>query len=102
MELVYWVLINIIYLVTGLVFFIIRYETKKFTIDVTKKSEEQHEASLFIFLYVLLAPTLAHGLVVGLRLADQGRAAMDKVFIGMGVGFVLGLVGMIVCCFLFV
>lgn len=37
-ELVYWILINVVYFGFGLAFFIVEYEVSEFTIDVTKSS----------------------------------------------------------------
>jgi hypothetical protein len=69
-ELVYWILLNLLYLTAGLVYFIVKYEVNTFTIDVSKRSETQNEASLFILLYVLVTPTLAHGVIIILKITD--------------------------------
>lgn len=51
--------------------------------------------------YVFFIPTFAHGLVCVLRLADRGLQEW-KDFLFFFVAFVVGVVFMLACCFLFV
>lgn len=63
-ELGFWLFLNILYFIAGVVFFIVQYEMSEFTFDVTKRSAAQSQASMFVFLYILLMPTFIHGSIV--------------------------------------
>jgi hypothetical protein len=71
-EYVIWCGINAIYLGIGLAFFIVQYEVSEFTYDLEKRTTKQDNAAQFVLAYVFMVPTLAHGLVCVLRIADRG------------------------------
>lgn len=73
-----WILVNLAYLANGLAYFIKTYGPfyDKFSHDFTKMPPEQFMASRFICMYVFFVPILAHGLTLGLKVADS----WDRIF----------------------
>lgn len=51
---------------------------------------------------MLVPPTVTNGLVIATRFGYLGTNGIDKVFAGIGVGFILGLIGIVLTCFLLV
>jgi len=60
------------------------------------------EASKFVFAYILMMPTIAHALVVVLRLEDNGTEGFDKKFKFFVFATLFGLFLMIVSVFFFI
>jgi hypothetical protein len=50
----------------------------------------------------LLIPTFIHGLVASLRIVDRGTEGFDRSFKGIAVGFLIGVILMIISCFVFI
>lgn len=102
LELLVWVLVNIVYFVIGIVFFLVQYLEVDYTYDLEKRSAKQDNAAQFILAYVFFVPTLASGLICALRIADRGTTNLWKDFKFFIISFGLGVLAMILCCFLFV
>lgn len=102
MEYAIWIAVNTIYLAIGLIFFIVHYEISEFNYDLEKRTVKEENAAIFILAYVFSIPTLAHGLICALRLADRGGVNFWRDFKFFLISFILGVVLMILCCFLFV
>jgi hypothetical protein len=107
-ELAVWGTVNILYLVLGIGYFIYEFELKDFNlgnmckVPVTQAELDQVSAANFFFAYILLAPTLAHGVVCTLRFLDIGKEGFDGAFKGMFGLFCFGLFMMIISTFLLV
>ena len=91
-----------LYFACGVIYFIVAYEVSEFKYDLEERSEQQKTASYFVFLYILAMPTLAHGLVVILRLVDRGTENFDLKFRAFGGVFVFGILLMVLSTFIFV
>ena len=101
-ELALWIVVNVVYVAAGAAYFVYKYEVSTFSYSPSERHPRQAEASKFVFLYILLMPTLAHALVVVLRIIDRGTEGFDakfKYFVG---GTAFGFVLMIVSVFFFV
>jgi len=101
-ELIAWGFVNVVYFGCGIAYFIQAYEVSEFEYDLEKRSEEQETASYFVFFYVLAMPTLAHGLVVVLRLIDRGTEEFDRKFKAFGGIFLFGVLLIALSAFVFV
>ena len=98
----WWVIINLGYLAFGYLFFIAKFDFSDLNFSLKHTaSPKMNEAYLFVMFYSLVPPTFIHGLTVVLRVSDVGFkkfAITYKVFSGV---FILGLVLMIGCTFVF-
>lgn len=108
-ELAIWGSVNVIYLILGIFWFVYDYEVAEFDFAnscetaVTDAQKKQKSAANFFFLYILLAPTLAHGVVSSLRFLDVGTEGFkDKAFKLMLSLFGVGLVLMMLATFILV
>jgi hypothetical protein len=101
-ELVIWILVNVIYFVIGLIFFLVQYLDVDYTYDLEKRPQKQVNAAQFVLAYVLFIPTLTAGLICALRVADRGMKDLWKDFKFFIISFGLGVIVMVLCCFLFV
>lgn len=105
-ELAIWGVINVLYIAIGIIFFI----TSKYSLVFSWKIDQlsmdktliaQKSNNFFIF-YVLMVPTVVHGIMVALRTSTTPITQFKGVFKAFSGICVLGLILMIVTCFLFV
>jgi hypothetical protein len=102
METASWILVNLAYVLLGVGYGGYAFDLKDMELFSSQKSAKKTEASTFLFLYVLLAPTFIHGLMFGLRTIDRGvKEAYDGKFKGMLICFIVGLILIVVSSFLF-
>jgi hypothetical protein len=101
-ELIIWIVINILYLGLGMSFFVYQYEVSTFKYDLNSRSEKQEAAAIFVTTFCFMTPTFAHGLVCALTVLDNGFERLKQSFKFFAISTVVGLVCMIVCVFLFV
>jgi hypothetical protein len=107
-ELSVWAILNILYLALGVGYFIYAFEFKEFSfntdckVPTTVAELKQVSAANFFFAYILLAPTVAHGVVCTLRFLDVGKEGFDAAFKGMLGLFCFGVFLMIISTFLLV
>lgn len=66
------------------------------------RTVKEENAAQFILAYVFMVPTLAHGIICGLRIADRGTVNFWRDFKFFLISFGLGIVLMVLSCFLFV
>jgi len=101
-EVVLWSVMNIAYILIGVFYFIYRFDLSDFTFNVDERNPAMELASYFILLYILMVPTLVHGIFVAVRIVDRGFqdfSILYKAFLGL---FAFGVVLMTLCIFLFV
>lgn len=102
MEYVIWSVVNFVYLTIGIIFFLVQYLDVDYTYDLEKRPKKQDNAAQFILAYVIFVPTLASGLIFSLRIADRGVKGLWKDYKFFIISFAVGVVCMLLCCFLFV
>lgn len=93
---------TLIYLGNGFAFLWINFSLKDFTLDVAKASEKQQKGSIFLLLYVLFIPTLAHILVPIFWIADYGMGEVWSKMHYFVITSVIGLVLILVSIFMLV
>jgi hypothetical protein len=82
-EMITWAMVNGLYVAIGVFWFIWDFEISEFSFDnigekaATDAQRKQESATNFVFAYILLAPTLAHGVVFVLRVFDRGMDGFD-------------------------
>jgi hypothetical protein len=113
-ELVLWGAVNGLYIIIGVAWFAWDWRTdfadfSYGNVGAEASNDEeaaallaQQEATEFFFAYILLAPTLAHGVVFVMRLIDRGLEGFDAVFKTMGGIFFAGIFLMIAATFIFI
>jgi hypothetical protein len=97
-----WGIVQVVYFISGLAYFVWEFEVSEFEYDLDKRSAAQKTASYFVLYYVLLIPTFTHALVVLLRLIDRGLDEFGKIFKAFTVVVIVGLLLMVVSVFLFI
>jgi hypothetical protein len=86
-EIVSWSVVNAVYIIIGVIYFVYQFNLKEFSTsnigagkDASKAAKKQKSAANFLFLFVLMAPAISHGLVILMRVVDRGAEKFDKKF----------------------
>jgi hypothetical protein len=101
-ETTMWVIGNAVYLGIGVSWFLYKFDLSDFDTDVNTENVHMVLASYFILFYILMVPTLVHGIFVAARIADRGLedfTILYKSFLGI---FCFGILLMTATIFLFV
>lgn len=108
-EIVYWGIVQVLYIIVGVVYFIYEFEVKEFSLKNIGADEassaaalKQSQAANFMFLFVLMTPAISHGLVVLMRVIDRGFEEFDIKFKAFAGIFALFVLLMLLSCFILV
>ena len=103
MELIVWVILHVVYQTVGILYFVFgMWIGSKWKYSFSERDPKQVRGSYFVVFYVFFMPTLSHGLIVAMRIADRGFEKFDikwKMFV---IGFLLGIISLLGCQFLLI